>query len=699
MPVFLTASVILAVLVLKWVLSLLPGLNVIEHVELLTYDWRARIALTKHPPISTNLALICADDFSVRELNQRLGTYAWPWPRSVYGHVFAELKAQGATVSGIDGFFLDYRNDPPQADLGGLTPDEFLGRQMAAAGNVIIPTTAEDIKARPPRLQQVLDLFATNAWRVGQDGVPGLGEANSDRLRSVTPFVRDHDTGQVYWQLAILMAARELGLELDRAEFGRNGLVIPRGEGAALRMPLDRKGQLFIDWIITPNQYGGLEFPFASFYADALSRSRGEKVLERLHGRAVLIGFTLAGDRANDWRANSVSESMPQCYAHINILNSMMSGRFIERASPWVETALIAGLAILSAAMGWRLRVGWGIAAFLMVVVAYLVVAVRLYLTQRYWLPIAAPIGGAFAMGYICLLSYRAIIERQLRHVHSVLGKVLSPNVFNLTVRQPASALDTCRRNVTILFADVRGFTRYMEDDHARTLKRLAAAELSGEAAEQVTAQRVGDALETVNQCLGEIADVVKEYDGTLDKYIGDCVMAFWGAPIPDEKHAVRAVQAAIAVHRSLHTINLERIVENEQRQKENVHRRAAGLPEQEPLAVLRVGSALNSGTVTVGFMGSMAHVSNYTVFGREVNIASRLEWLAEPDCILVTEATYREVLAKDPALAATFIKRDAVILHGIAEPVQIYEVPWQMDTTRVIRRSGQVPVMNLPRL
>lgn len=682
MPVFLTCGVILVVIFLKWALSFFPSLNLIERAELFTFDCRARAALSQAAPVNTNLAVIYVDDRSVDVINTWDPRLDWSWPRSVYGELIRELKAEGASVIGIDGFFIGEQHRPPDPDLSGLTSDQFLAREMAAAGNVVVPTTTYDIKAHPARLQPILEGIRSSAWRYGHDGLISLSTANADRLRCVTPYYRDPETGALLWQLGIMMAAHELGLDLDHPEFRKEGVVLKRKDGRPFLLPLDAKGQLFIDWTITPYRFLGLETPVASLYHDVLTRKAGNPTSEPLTNRVVLIGFTLAGYRAHDWGPTAVSDNMPRCLAHVNIANSLLTGRFIVPASPAVEILLIALLAVISAMMGWRLRVGWGLAAFAGVLAVYWLIAVKLYVANRYWLPVATPLGGSFLMGYVCLLSYRAVVERELRHVRSIMGKVLSPNIFNLLIRQPASALDTCRRDVTIYFADVRGFTRYMEDQHARTLKCLAVQKLSGHEADTLEAQRVAESLARINESLGEIADIVKAHDGTLDKYIGDCVMSFWGAPLPEPKHAVKAVQTAIAVHRALRAINLERVVENERRQKENIARATAGLPELEPQPVLRIGSGLNSGPSTVGFMGSLTHVSNYTVIGREVNIASRLEGMAEPDCILITEATFLEVQRHDPALAATCMKRDKVSLQGIATPVQVYEVPWKSEET-----------------
>src|SRR5512140_3421207 len=96
LPISLTAGVVLFVFLLKWLLSLVPGLNLIERAELFTYDVRARLALAHRPPLATNVGVVYVDDYSVSRLNQDLGRFRWPWPRSVYGRIIREMKAQGA---------------------------------------------------------------------------------------------------------------------------------------------------------------------------------------------------------------------------------------------------------------------------------------------------------------------------------------------------------------------------------------------------------------------------------------------------------------------------------------------------------------------------------------------------------------------------------------------------------------------------
>jgi class 3 adenylate cyclase len=185
--------------------------------------------------------------------------------------------------------------------------------------------------------------------------------------------------------------------------------------------------------------------------------------------------------------------------------------------------------------------------------------------------------------------------------------------------------------------------------------------------------------LATVNLYLATIADTVKAHRGTLDKYMGDCVMAFWGAPAPNEQHALCCVRAAIDAQRALFKLNQERFAENERRKEENARRAAERKPPLPLLPLLSLGSGINTGYATVGLMGSDATILNYTVFGREVNLASRLEGASGRGRILISESTWLELQRDDPALAATCIAQAPLTPKGFRQAIRTWEVPWKL--------------------
>jgi adenylate cyclase len=680
LPVWITAGVVVLLGLTRLVLAHVPALDFIEGLELLSYDARARVALRWEPRIATNLAVIEITDDCIAQLNRKeVGGVRWPWPRYVFAKGIQECKDQGAVAVAMDLFFFDRDHGLPLPELGGVTEDDFLAGQIGRAGNVLLATTATELQGDRLELAPIPGLFRTNACGVGQDGVPRWGAANRDVFRQVPAFVVDRRSGERVWHLGLMLAARAAGADLAaaRVEPGRITVPVP-GRGDVV-IPVDARWRFYTDWSVLPagpqSATSVEQESFFWLYLSSRMREQGTPGLENLlAGRAVVMGSTASGLGAYDHGATPVSDSTPLLFSIVNAANSLLTGRFVHRAGPAQEFWLSAAAAVLAAGVGWRLRGGWGLAALVLAGLLYLAAAVWLYVSHRYWLPVVLPLGGTLLMTYVCLLSFRLIAEREQR---AAFGRLVSPNIFHRLVHEPASVRANTRQAVTVYFADLRGFTRFVEANHARTQARLREQRLTGAAAEQVIETDARDGLATVNLYVGCIADVVKAHDGTLDKYIGDCVMSFWGAPLADERHAVNCVRAAIAVHRAVRELNSTRGAVNHQRAEQNRQRQAAGETPLEPLPILTLGSAINSGVATVGFMGSAAHMSNYTVFGREVNIASRLEHVVGGDRIFITWATFRELERHAPELAEHCLSLGPMLLEGVPEPIEIFEVNW----------------------
>jgi adenylate cyclase len=205
----------------------------------------------------------------------------------------------------------------------------------------------------------------------------------------------------------------------------------------------------------------------------------------------------------------------------------------------------------------------------------------------------------------------------------------------------------------------------------------IAQHQLDGKAAEAAHNESARETLHIVNDYLAIVADIVKKHDGTLDKYIGDCVMAFWGAPAAQPDHAVICVRAAIEVQRVIQSFNEKRVEENRQLEIENVARASAGLPPKASFPILSLGTGINTGVVTVGLMGSNDHILNYTIFGREVNLASRLETVSGHGRIVIGEGTYQALLRADAGLAASCVELEPARPKGFQKPVRNFEVRW----------------------
>jgi len=270
--------------------------------------------------------------------------------------------------------------------------------------------------------------------------------------------------------------------------------------------------------------------------------------------------------------------------------------------------------------------------------------------------------------------------EQDKRRVKSVFSKLVSPHIVNELLQADQLSLGGKHREITVFFADVRGFTTLTDQMQEQVAEFVRTHEVDGAEAEKYFEESARETLEIVNLYLATVAAVIKRNDGVLDKYIGDCVMAFWNAPMPDPKHAVAAVRSAIEAQRAILELNEKRQAENPTREIENRARVAAGLPPKPLNIALQLGTGINTGMVTVGLMGSDEHGFNYTVFGREVNLASRLEGVSGSGRIIISDLTYFQLLRHAPELAATCTELFPVTVKGIRDAVRIYEVPWRAN-------------------
>jgi len=344
---------------------------------------------------------------------------------------------------------------------------------------------------------------------------------------------------------------------------------------------------------------------------------------------------------------------------------------------------LIVVMGVFAAVLTWELRVLVAPAAMVLVLCSYLSIAFAIYIQSRYWLPIVLPAFCGALMTHVSLVTWRVVFEQaERRRVKGLFSTMVSPKVVNELLKSEKLSLGGARREITVLFADVRGFTQFTDDSQEQVLQFVEKNQLTGPAAEACFDKQARETLDTINLYLGLIADTITKHDGALDKFIGDCVMAFWGAPDLNPRHAVACVRAAIEAQRAVAELNEQRSKENEERQRQNAGRMASGLQPLPLLPVLQLGTGINTGMTTAGVMGSelkgVVRQGNYTVFGREVNLASRLEGLSGRGRIFIGEATYKHLLRDDPELAAKCRSMEPVKVKGISSAVNVYEVPWR---------------------
>ena len=710
----------------------------------MTYDWRVRLAQQFPAPAATNLAFVAMEESTIAAVNRgkvdglKLGYHSGLyWQRQIYGRLVEELSAQGAQAVAFDILFGELRTDHPPVPMpdGSLMEsDDFFALQMRRASNVITAFTAE---ITPP------DLFVTNSLALGDISAERDSDGVLRRLKSFT----------LKWHPAFKSAAHQLDLDLNRAEFAPDKILLPLPTGTNFTVPLDRNGNFdltifFGDAI--PRQFKPFEPPFTRVWdlgivlaAQALKLDlahaavdlprgkitlRGANGVERtipvdaqgyfyvnweltaarpellsvpmeavlkwdklrrlgetndlrhdFHGRLVVIGSAAHGNDLSDHGATPLQNDTLLVSKHWNVANSVITGQFIRRAGLPAELALILLLGTFTAFLTWSLRAVAGSAVLVGLLLAYAGVAVWVFTQFRVWLPMVFPLAGAVLLQHGILLVHRVVFEEQdKRRVKSVFSKLVSPEVVNELLLAEKLSVDGVRREVTVFFADVRGFTTLTDQMQEQVAEFVRAHNVDSVTAEKYFAESARDTLEIVNLYLAAVADAVKHHGGTLDKYIGDCVMAFWNAPVPNENHALAAVAAAIEAQRAVHQLNETRLAQNVARAADNCARVAAGLPPKPLHVALQLGTGINTGAVTVGLMGSDQHILNYTVFGREVNLASRLEGVSGSGRIIISDTTYFQLLRSSPALASTCAELLPVQVKGIKNAVRIYEVAWK---------------------
>jgi adenylate cyclase len=587
-------------------------------------SWDARLQLLADPPsASRDIVLLAVDQYSldVFEKEQGLG---WPWPRQIYAGVLDFLKAGGAKAVFFDIMMTE-------DSTFGIDDDRLLAEAMTRAGNVVLPfflSTAEG--EVNPGEEGLLERSAIKAG-------PGLLPSGSEPLRSVAlpvdilaaaavrmgnvQFVPDGDS--VYRRLPIVFAYRGQvlpALPLALAE-------VSGGAPEPDRIPLDRSGNMIL-------RYFGPSETYRTYSIGAIinSQARIEEGLEpqiqprEFAGKTVIVGTKAAG--ALDLRSTPFGGVYPGMEILATALDNIVHGGAVREAPAavtWVSALVLALLAGIGTSM---LKKIWHL-AFLGLAVPIAAGAGSLLAARAgLWAELVAPaFAGVMAFIVASLLNY-GIEGRQRRFIKSAFRYYLSPQVIDRVLDDPSLLrLGGERREISAFFSDVAGFTSISEGLPPEALVGL------------------------LNAYLSEMTDIILDLGGTLDKYEGDAIIAFWNAPVDQPDHALRACRAALRCQGRLTEL------------REDLRRRYGH--------EVRMRIGLNSGPAVVGNMGSERRF-DYTAMGDTMNLASRLEGAGKiyGVSVLIGEETERRV--RDDLLAREV---DVIRVVGKKQPVRIFEL------------------------
>ncbi len=450
----------------------------------------------------------------------------------------------------------------------------------------------------------------------------------------------------------LLSENRQLELEVDvnpktqQLQLMRAQVKGLQKESEGFDLPLDSSGALWIN-------YRGPQQSFPHISAAELLDPREEATVwlrgqpvqvnkeEFLKDKILLFGATALG--IYDLRVTPFDENFPGPEIHIHLLDNLLGQDFL-RIPSWEKWAMPLFLLLIGSALSLAfgsLSALWSLGVTALALMGLFFLDQLLLFNQGHLVNISLPLGFV-AFLFLTTNFYNYLIaERGKRELKQTFQKYVSPSIVDEILKSPENIeLGGKKQRVTVFFSDVRGFTTISEKLDPRALSDL------------------------LNSYLTPMTELVFEQKGTLDKYMGDAIMAFFGAPLEDPKHAKHACLCALK--------HLEKLKELQAEYAKK------GLPE------IDVGIGLNTGDVSVGNMGSET-VRSYTVMGDTVNLASRLEGINKQydTRIVISEFTYAEVKEE-------FICRelDWVRVKGKAQPVKIYELLAQKASLSPERES-----------
>ncbi|ADN02039.1 adenylate/guanylate cyclase domain-containing protein [Spirochaeta thermophila] len=415
------------------------------------------------------------------------------------------------------------------------------------------------------------------------------------------------------------------------AETDENGRIVKPAEEKTiheLRIPIDEWGNMIINYMGPPSSSDGYQTfpvrPYVGYVKGALPEdpSKGPRAIAP--NKIIMVG-PFAKGMAADEKPTPLG-LMYGVEIHANALNTILMSQFIIPIPWWADIVFLLGIIYFIAFLSSRKSILLSaILTVLSLLVMFLAITVAFDLSGVL-VPFSST-GTAGLFTFFAIVVYRVMTEeRDKRRIREMFSKYVSPRVVDQLIdMESLPELGGVDKELTVFFSDIRGFTTLSET---------------------MTPQELVNHL---NEYLTVMTDIILDLEGTLDKYVGDEIMCFWGAPIPQEDHALRACICAIRQMKALEELN------------------AKWPPEKR----LNIGIGINSGIMTVGNMGSPGRM-NYTLMGDNVNLGARLEGTNKTYMtnIIISEYTYS--LVKDKVIVREL---DNIRVKGKNKPVLIYEL------------------------
>lgn len=555
------------------------------------------------------VSIVDIDERSLRELGQ------WPWPRTLMAEIVSKIAERDSAVIGFDVLFPEPDRSSPE-----VAAETFQGVDQA---------TREKLRQLPSNDIVFADAIRASSVVLGQSGYRVSGAAPVAQATSQSgtatigpdprPFLTDFP--HLLRNLPVLdEAARGHGIYSMNPELDgtvrrvplvalANGVVVPSlalemlrvtaGSGATL-IKTDASGVRSVgvhDLEIPTDGRGRIWIHFSPHdprkYISAIDLLEGRVPAERIAGKMVLIGTSAAG--LLDLKVTPVHPALPGVELHAQLLESALTGATLSRPgyTAFVELALATILSLILIASAPRVDAGTLFVLGGMTAVVTLGLSWYCFNYLHLLIDYTFPLISSLLVYAVLVCTNYVTISADRYRIRSAFSQYLSPDLVEQLAQKPEKlTLGGEQRELTVLFSDVRGFTtiaEYYKDD-PQGLTAL------------------------INRLFTPLTRDIMERHGTIDKYMGDAVMAFWNAPLDDPSHEVNACEASLAMLDSLRQLN-------------ELHENEAA--DGKPVPPLNIGIGLNTGLCVVGNFGSDLHF-NYSAIGDAVNLASRLEGLTK---------------------------------------------------------------------
>lgn len=558
--------VISALLILSYVFTV--SNNLLKQADFFVFDWQTKNT-AKQLSSDNDIVIISIDDYSLNKMQAIAGM--WVWPRSIHAQLVEQLNHRSTQAIVFDILFAEkdvYRPDD----------DAFFNEIVAENTNTYFAILQQNITDKGGiAIEKWADLLTIEKSELAKNNVKAS-------------FVLPLAINQRYWQVGTINFTRDIDGVGRSYDVKRNikGWKIPSLAGkvvSGINKPLPDVDKIVLQW------RGDTQQPFTTYsYVDVYQAVINQDVsyLSQFDNKIILIGASASG--LYDARATAINKNLPGVYMLAMAIDNLKNQRYLIK-TPFTYSLILGVLAILLItacfvlAPSYFKQLSYGLLLLLISGYALWITAQTLLLQQQ--LLFVGVIISFMIISFVAFSFFYGYLEYQNRlKTITMFDRFLHPHMVRKLLKDQQLSPDKLnkKQNVTVLFSDIRNFTKLSETRSAE------------------------EVLQLLNRYFEQQLQVIFDHDGTLDKFIGDCLMAFWGAPVNNPNHAVSCVAAALAMEKALLAFKKT-------------------LPKS--LSDFDVGIGIHTGECIVGMIGANSRL-DYTVIGDTVNLASRIEGLTK---------------------------------------------------------------------